>query len=140
MIYEKSAGAVVFFRGKEILYLLLHHKTDYWNFPKGNVEKNETEEQAALREINEETGLSVHLIPGFAERIHWFYTRGQKVSKDVVYFLAESSTKDVTISSEHIGYAWLTYEECVKKLKYPSAKNVLDNARVFFQKLSDHNS
>jgi len=133
MIQEKSVGAVVFYRGKEILYLLLHHKTDYWNFPKGNVEQQETEDATARREILEETGLTVEFVSGFRETVHWIYTRdGQKVSKDVVFFLAEAKKQDVIISFEHEGFVWLNYDDAMKKLRFPTAKKVLEKAHQFF--------
>src|SRR3989344_6093873 len=99
MIQERSAGAVVYFRsGKDILYLLLRHTTDYWNFPKGNLEKGETDELAAKREILEETGLTVDFTAGFREEVHWFYTRDAgKVSKTVVFYIAEAHTHDVVL-------------------------------------------
>ena len=57
MLNETSAGAVIFRRDNEIKYLILHYKFkgDYWDFPRGNIEKGETEEQTAVREIKEET-------------------------------------------------------------------------------------
>ena len=54
MAIEKSAGAVVFHRGKQTEYLLL--LSTYWGFPKGRIEPGEDERTAALREIKEETG------------------------------------------------------------------------------------
>ena len=55
---EKSCGAVVFKKQKDgIRYLLLHYDAGHWDFPKGNQEKNEKEEQTAAREIKEETGI-----------------------------------------------------------------------------------
>ena len=52
MKYEVSGGAVVFTRQKdEILYVIIQSIEGYYGFPKGHIEKNETEEEAALREI-----------------------------------------------------------------------------------------
>ena len=66
MIYEKSCGAVVFTRiNSEIKYLLIRNLTGIYGFPKGHVKQGETEEETALREIFEEVGLSVKLLPGF---------------------------------------------------------------------------
>ena len=67
MKMEKSCGAIVARQtdtGREIL-LIRHVNGGHWAFPKGHVEENETEEQTALREILEETGLSVTLDTGF---------------------------------------------------------------------------
>src|SRR3989338_3200295 len=114
MIKESSAGAVVFRveNGKRF-YLLLLYTGGYTDFPKGNIEKGETEEQTVIREVQEETGISgIKLIFGFRETVRYFYRRaGHTVNKDVVYFLAETQTKDVKISFEHAGFEWLDFEQ-----------------------------
>ena len=60
---EKSAGAIVFRKEKEPVYLLLHYEAKHWDFPKGHVEKNETDEQTVRREIQEETGIMIKESP-----------------------------------------------------------------------------
>lgn len=63
---EVSCGGVVFNRrNDEILYVIVQSLEGYYGFPKGHMENNETEEQTAVREIYEETGLKVEIIPGF---------------------------------------------------------------------------
>ena len=62
---EKSCGAVVFtVIDSSIKYVIVESKEGYFGFPKGHVEKNETEKETALREIREETGLNVDIIDG----------------------------------------------------------------------------
>lgn len=135
MLKEKSAGAIIFRRDGELKYLLLHYrfKTDYWDFPRGNIEKGEGEQKTALREIKEETGIGdVQFLPGFAERMEWFYKReGQTVYKEATFFLAETHQKEIVLSKEHIGYAWLTYDKALKKLTFENAKDVMEKAHEF---------
>ena len=138
MVKERSAGAVIFRKdGKKVLYLLLHYhfKSDYWDFPKGNIEKGEAEEDTVKREVEEETGISeIKLVPNFKENISYFYRKdSETVFKEVVFFLAETKTEDVKISSEHIGFEWIDYEGAMKKLKRNS-KNVLMEANDFLGK------
>lgn len=65
---ERSAGAVLFLRrGETLQYVLVQSRTGEWGFPKGHLEAGETEYQAALREIFEETGARAALLPGFRE-------------------------------------------------------------------------
>ena len=62
MIEEVSAGAVIYHDDPNSgvrKYLILHYPAGHWDFPKGAVEKGETEEQAATREIFEESSLRV---------------------------------------------------------------------------------
>jgi 8-oxo-dGTP pyrophosphatase MutT (NUDIX family) len=134
MLREKSAGAVIFKRNEEIRYLLLHYryKTDYWDFPKGNIEEREKEEETIRREIKEETEIEdIKFVNGFREKINYFYKReGQSVSKEVVYYLVETSTGNVKISEEHVGYEWVDSEEAMKRLK-ENSKKVLEKADKF---------
>ena len=139
---EKSVGAVIFRRVKlgsrtATLYLLLHyHQNDnYWDFPRGGVEPGETEQQTALREIREETGLrhdDLRFVDGFRAAIHyWYEMDGTRRSKDAVYFLAESRSDTVVLSKEHLGFTWAEYDDAVKMFKFDNARSVLAQARDF---------
>ena len=132
MSQEKSCGAVVFKRQKDgsVKYLLLHYGAGHWDFPKGHQEKNEKEEQAALREIKEETGIEdVEFADNFRETLKYFFKKGEEtIYKEVVFFLAQSATEEVNLSSEHIGYAWLSYEHARKKLTFNNAKELIEKA------------
>ena len=71
---ENSAGSVIFIKKNEIKYLLLQYEEGHWDFPKGNIEEGETEEEATYREVKEETGIDdIEIIQGFKENIHYFY-------------------------------------------------------------------
>ena len=133
---EKSAGAVVFIANKEIKYLLLHYEAGHWDFPKGHVEKNETAEEAAVREIKEETGIEkIEILSGFKEKIHYFYKlEGTLKSKEVIFFLAKAKKEKVKLSFEHIGFEWLSYEKAVERLTYKNAKEILEKANGFLSK------
>ena len=135
---EKSCGAIVFKRQKDnsAKYLVLHYGAGHWDFPKGKQEKNEKEEQAALREIKEETGIGdIKFVDGFMETIKYFYKKGEEtVYKEVIFFLAETHQEEITLSSEHIGYAWLSYENAYKKLTFNNAKELLRKVNQFLYK------
>ena len=134
LIREKSAGAIIFRKEENrAYYLLLHYPAGHWDFPKGNIENGEKEIDTAKREIYEETGIQdVEFIFGFREVIDYFYYRnGQKVYKTVVFYLAKTNTKEVCLSYEHKGYAWLSYEEAIKRVTYKSSKKVLEKAHRY---------
>lgn len=124
--YERSAGAVVYaLDNRGVLYLLLHGKYG-WDFPHGLVRLYETDEAAALREILEETGLKVELIPTFREEIRYKYSRrGRTIYREVIYFLARASDKDVTLSKEHDAYIWARKEETLKLITRDETRAVL---------------
>jgi len=139
LLEEKSAGAIVIHRsGSKIEYLILHYPAGHWDFPKGNVEKGESELDAAIREIGEETGLTdLRLINGFKRMIQYYYRKGdQLVKKTVTFYLAESKTKDVKLSYEHQGFIWLPIDEALAKVTYQNARNVLKEAHQFLTQTS----
>ena len=105
MIHEKSCGAVVFFKGDKVSYLLLQYEAGHWDFVKGNVEANESEIDTVLRELKEETGIvATTPLDGFRERIQYFYRRqGETIQKEVVFYLIQSDAQKVELSFEHIG-------------------------------------
>jgi 8-oxo-dGTP pyrophosphatase MutT (NUDIX family) len=130
MIREKSAGAVVFHRGEPIEYLLLF--SNYWGFAKGRIELGENEETAAVREVQEETGLTVDLIPGFREvDTYWFRYKGELVNKQSVYFLAQARHRNARLSHEHTDLIWLPFEQALERLNYEGGKNILRKANEF---------
>ncbi len=141
MPIEKSAGAVVFYKNKEVEYLLLHYPgstekaKDYWDFPKGHIEEGESEIETVKREVFEETGLKdIKIIPGFKTSIKYFFQKeGKKIFKIVVFYLARAKTKEVKISFEHIGFVWLPFEKAVEKVTYKNAKEVLKKAHNFLE-------
>lgn len=133
-IKEHSAGAVLFHRSNgRVEYLALRYPAGHWDFPKGNVEEHEAEDETVKREVREETGIKgIRLIHGFRKGIEYYYRKGGRlIRKRVVFYLAEAPTKEVALSYEHLGYAWLPYEDAHKRLTYGNAKEVLKNAHSF---------
>lgn len=132
MIEETSAGIVIF-RKEETknLFLLLHYPSGHWDFVKGKMEKDETTHQTAIREAKEETGITeITFIENFEEWIEYnFKYQGELVQKKVVFFLAETKTKEIKISHEHSGYTWLDYNSSMEKTTFDNAKTVLTKAQ-----------
>ncbi len=132
MIEETSAGIVIFRKEKEKkLFLLLHYPSGHWDFVKGKMEKGETTHQTAIREAKEETGITdITFVENFEEWISYnFKYQGELVQKKVVFFLAETKTKEIKISHEHSGYTWLEYNESMEKTTFDNAKTVLTKAQ-----------
>ncbi len=138
--WEVSAGAAVFRvkKGRR-LYLVLRYPSGHFDFPKGHVEKGETEEEALRRETEEETGIRTLRILRGRESIQYFYAarseerekrlrdgRGLWIFKAVHFRPAETTESAVRISDEHIGFEWLPYGPARKKLTFENARKVLD--------------
>ena len=120
--------------------LLRHSRKDpeakeYWNFPKGHIEKGETSQETAERETREETGLNgIAFIPGFKETERYAYVlKKEKILKFVVWFLAQSKKKRVRISWEHSGAAWLPYDKAYRQIFYSGSKRLLKKAEDFLK-------
>ncbi len=135
MKQEFSAGIIIFFEhNKKREYLLLHYQSGHWDFPKGHIEKGETKERAALRELKEETGLEVEIIESFEESLTYFHhlPKTKELSfKTVYFFVGKVEDKTVTLSHEHIGYKWLPFEQALEQLTYNNAKEILQKAEDF---------
>ena len=132
MKFEKSCGAVIFRGDNENLeFLIISHNSDgHWGFPKGHVEVGENEEETALREINEETGLTVSLISGF--RVSIEYAIKQETMKEVVFFLAKVQDETVDIQVEELqDCKWANFKGAREMVTYESSKGVLDKAYEF---------
>jgi len=135
---EISAGIIIYKKTKEGLrFLILYHGHNYWNFPKGKIEKEEKSFEAALREVKEETGLSRNdlrfneYFKTYEKFVFWrrLKNKNVKVFKIVIFYLAESKKSQIKISKEHQGYGWFSYKEALKILsKYKDSQKVLNEA------------
>ena len=137
MIEETSAGIVLFRKeDSKILFLLLHYPSGHWDFIKGKMEKGESTHKTAIRETKEETGITdITFLENFEEWIKYdFQYQGELVRKKVVFFLAETKTKEVMISHEHLDYTWMDYNTSMEKTTFDNAKTVLTRARTLLTK------
>ena len=134
---ERSCGAVVFTRDRgSVQYLIIQSLSGAFGFPKGHMEPGEREEETALREIAEETGLSVTLLEGFrAEDRYTFSLDGKPISKHVTYFLAEFSRQIPTPQETELSGVFLTApEDAMAALSFESGRRILEEARAFLQR------
>lgn len=122
MIKEKSCGAIIYNNKKEVL--LVKHNAGHWDFPKGHVEKNETEQQTALREIKEETNLEVKLYSDYRYDTH--YSPKENVEKTVIFFLATNITNNYKKQDSEIAdIGWYSYDDALKLITYDNSKENL---------------
>lgn len=112
-----SAGVVIIRRAPECKVLLLR-AYNYWDFPKGGVEAGESSLQAAIREVQEETGITdLEFLWGDDYRDTPPYARG-KVAR---YYIAQSMTETVTLGispllgrPEHHAFRWASFVEAAR--------------------------
>ena len=138
---EISAGIIVYRRTEEgVKFLLLYHGHSYWNFAKGKIESEEKSLEAALRETEEETGISardLRLDQTFQAHERFVFRRGtNQIYKTVIFYLAEARTEKIVISTrEHSGYGWFSMSEAKRIIgKYRDSQRVLKLAHDFLQR------
>ncbi len=128
--YERSCGAVVYRNiNGQIRYLLIkNNRSSNWGFPKGHMEEGETQEETAKREVLEETGINITIVPDFVSKSE--YTIQNRISKTVYVYVAGTEDTQTIIQKEEIDdYIWLTYENALKNLKFENDKKILSDAR-----------
>ena len=127
---EISAGVIVFRPAPQPHFLLLHYESGHWDFPKGHIEPGEDAQDTARRELKEETGISqVRFVDGYKETLRYFFRqKGVGIFKVVIYFLAETTQSTVALSSEHIGFDWLSYDAALERLTFKNSRDLLVKA------------
>jgi 8-oxo-dGTP pyrophosphatase MutT (NUDIX family) len=130
---ETSAGGVVYrLDGGHPLFLLIRDSYQNWGFPKGHLESGERAEDAALREVREETGIEDVAVRGTIDTIDWYFRfRGRLIHKVCHFFLMETG-EAVTSPQQAEGITacqWAGYDAAQLAISYSNARLVLSRAR-----------
>jgi bis(5'-nucleosidyl)-tetraphosphatase len=130
-----SYGIVpLFCDGDEWRVLVVHQISyrgdDFWIFPKGHAEAGETSTEAALRELEEETGATEVTLHGSTpiSISYSFVHEGVRIEKTVEYFIGICSSQNTYISQPHEikELLWCSFEEAKELLTHQNSKNVLN--------------
>jgi 8-oxo-dGTP pyrophosphatase MutT (NUDIX family) len=127
-VKEHSAGGLVAKGGKVLLVKVTNLKgEEVWCFPKGHLEKGETAEQAAVREVTEETGWRCKSLGPILTVGYFFKRQGRLVSKKVDWFLMEADQKvGVPDAVEVHDVQWAPVAKAKTLLQYPTDVQVLE--------------
>ncbi|MCT4488296.1 bis(5'-nucleosyl)-tetraphosphatase, partial [Levilactobacillus parabrevis] len=130
---ENASGAVVYrLVDEQPQYLLLKSATsNFWGFPKGHVEGNETDIETAVREIREETSLNVTVDPTFHADLDYDMKNGHH--KHVVLYTAQVPA-NVTIHrqvEEISEFGWFDFPTAHERLSYPNLQDLMTQANAF---------
>ena len=121
---EKSCGSIVI---DSDMVLLVKHNAGHWDFPKGHVENDESEEETAIREVKEETNADIKVNTKY--RYMTTYSPKEGVEKDVIYFLGEVVTKNLKNQEQEVSEVkFVSINEAINLITY-------DNSRKIFIKL-----
>ena len=97
-----------------------------WSLPKGHIEEGETPEQAALREVAEETGIESEIARELGVIDFWFMASGKRIHKTVHHYLfREVGGKLAPQITEVDEVKWFPLTEIVERLAYPDEKKLI---------------
>ena len=133
-IKEVSVGGIIYrIEGNKILFLLLKQSSNkLWEFPKGNIEKEETELDCAKREIKEEAGINPEFNKTFREEIKYINPKkGSGWLKKEIMYLCKTNQKEIKLSWEHERYFWGELQEIFKLTKFQNIHEIVKKAHKF---------
>ena len=136
---EKSCGVVAYKTVENVNnYLLIKGLNGDIGFPKGHVEAGESETETAIRELKEETGAEVKIIPRFRREIEYPIGHKGKIIKKVVYFLGRITSDKIVPQEKEIAEAgFLPYDEAMRVITFDDSRNILADAEALINSISD---
>ncbi len=129
---ERSAGGVVV-RGEQALVIVPTRRaadgSRVLGLPKGHIDPGETEQQAATREVREETGVQAELVRELGEVRYWYNRGGHPVPKSVVFYLFRYLDGDPADHDDEVEQAyWLDLREAARALTYSGEREMVGRA------------
>ena len=123
LIKEKSCGCIII-NDNNVLLVSEKRRDNFWGFPKGHIEHDETEAETAAREVLEEVGLRVEIDE--SKRYEIRYTVDNRIDKTAVFFVAKASSDEITKQECEIAEVrWCKFYEALDLLTYENTKEVL---------------
>lgn len=144
MKFEFSAGGVVYKKEENTLFILLAQHggyTQHWGFPKGHIGdkiKGEKKEDAALREVKEETGITGEIIQELKPIQYWYEWEGEKRNKTVYFFLMKYVSGDFSSKDHEMQeVVWIPINKAGSKITFEGEKKVLEEAKTLLARIKD---
>jgi len=133
-VKEVSAGGVIYRKNSDAFEVALIYARNRWGLPKGHVEERERVDQAALREVREETGLEGKLIRKLGDIRYSYRDKTKKnepirIYKRVHFFLLRYIKGDVRYHDHEVDDArWFPIEQAIKQLKFATERRMVHRA------------
>lgn len=133
-VNEFSAGGLVVDLAGDVPLGALIGRTDrhgrlLWSLPKGHIEQGETAEQAAVREVAEETGISGVIMGELGTIDFWFVAEGRRIHKTVQHYLMRATGGELSDADVEVAeVAWVPLPEIPARLAYPDERGLVDTA------------
>jgi ADP-ribose pyrophosphatase YjhB (NUDIX family) len=130
-VEEVSAGGLVVDRSGEAPLAALIGRHDrrgrlLWSLPKGHLEPGESYEDAAVREVEEETGIRGRLLAPLGTIDFWFVAEGRRIHKTVHHYLLEAAGGSLSDEdAEVVEVAWVPLDELPDRLAYADERRLV---------------
>jgi 8-oxo-dGTP pyrophosphatase MutT (NUDIX family) len=130
---EFSAGGVVV-RGTDVAVVVPTRRGARGQLvlalPKGHPDGDETAEQAATREVREETGLEADVVEKLGDVRYWYQRHGRRIAKRVTFFLFTFRSGSLDDHDDEIHEArWIPLADAARELTYPGEREMVERAR-----------
>lgn len=131
VVREYSAGGLVFDGHGRVAIIARHSRSGHleWCLPKGHIEKGETPQQTAVREVHEETGILGEVIDSIATIDYWFTGTSQRVHKLVHHFALRQIGGSLTVEGDPDHEAedaiWVDFKDLDDVLSYPNERKIV---------------
>ena len=130
VVREYSAGGLIFDKHNRVVIIARHSRSGHleWCLPKGHIEKGETPQQTAVREVHEETGILGEVIDSIATIDYWFTGTTQRVHKLVHHFALRQTGGELTVEGDPDHEAedaiWVRFDDLDDVLSYPNERKI----------------
>ena len=131
IVREPTAGGIVFRMSKDqkdIEILLIQDSKNRWTIPKGHIEHGETAKQTAIREIDEETGLTHIQVLTWLGKIHFKYRRLDKLvlMTTQIYLVRSMDDSEIPQKEKWMnGIKWFTFSEALDAIEYDDIEKLM---------------
>jgi 8-oxo-dGTP pyrophosphatase MutT (NUDIX family) len=139
---QVSAGGVVYRTNDSAAEIVIVEMVPEmrWQLPKGIIDEGETIEQAALREVREESGIEAKLIAPIEMIEYWFFAdrdgKRTRFHKFVHFFLMRFISGEVDDHDDEVAEArWVPIDEALRMLEFKSEREVVEKASAMIDKL-----
>lgn len=135
---QVSSGGIIFRKNNTAIEIALIAVKGgkVWCLPKGIIDKGESPEMTAVREVAEETGLNGRIIEKLGEITYWFYIKEEEArcQKTVHFFLIEYEGGDISKHDFEVDMAsWFPIDDALKMASYKGEKEMIEKARDILQ-------
>ena len=123
---EISAGGIVARKSEDRIQVLLVRRDEYWQLPKGLVERNESFEETAVREVKEETGMDAEIMKKIGKINYWYRKEDKRIYKVVHFFLMESKGGSIEEHDHEMDEVkWFSIDEACEIISFKNEGDLI---------------